>query len=166
MMGERWSLDDWEMAMKGRRGERMPAPSKPNKHHAKRITIDGINFPSKVQSRYYLHLKQLQAAGEIEYFLRDVRFDVLGKRAEIDFLVFWWTEGHLSGNALPRIAQIALKHEPIRYLVPRWIDVKGSNNADVMRNFRRNKKQIEVAYPVKIKVVREVKGRWVYDHEG
>ncbi len=120
----------------------------PSKYRAKRVTIDGINFPSKVQSRYYLHLKQLQAAGEIEYFLRDVRFDVLGKRAEIDFMVVGWR---------------ALISHQIRRREIRLIDVKGSNNANVMRNFRRNKKQIETGYPVTIEVVREINGRWIYE---
>jgi len=122
-----------------------------SKYRAKRVTIDGINFPSKVQSRYYLHLKQLQAAGEIEYFLRDVRFDVLGKRAEIDFMVVgWWTQR----------AEVGYRRKQTRY-----IDVKGSTNANVMRNFRRNKKQIETGYPVTIEVVREIKGRWVYSED-
>lgn len=51
---------------------------KAHKYHAHGRTVDGIHFPSKLESRLYEALKLRQQAGELRYFLRQVPFALDG----------------------------------------------------------------------------------------
>ena len=61
------------------------------KHKFKAVSCerDGKKFPSKLERRYYDHLKIRQASGEVVFFLRQVAFDLPGSvRYVCDFQVF------------------------------------------------------------------------------
>jgi hypothetical protein len=71
---------------------------KKNKMGNQRVTIDGINFDSKKEAKYYVHLKKLKDAGEILDFKRQVSFPLIpdydhfsdkvkGIKYYLDFLV-------------------------------------------------------------------------------
>ena len=47
-----------------------------NKYRAKKTTIDGITFDSKLEGEYYKHLKLLEKAGEISNLQRQVPFEL------------------------------------------------------------------------------------------
>lgn len=102
-----------------------------HKFHAKRTERDGINFPSKLEARYYDRLKILQRAGEIVGFLRQPRFDLGGGTTyAADFLVF-----NSDGTC-------------------EVVDVKGRET----KAFRKAKRQVESRYPWigEVKVVKQV----------
>ena len=90
---------------------------------------DGINFPSKLERSYYDLLNQLQAGGQVLFFLRQVGFDLPGKKRYFaDFMVFY-TNGEVE-----------------------VVDTKGmdTNISKLKRD------QVESIYPIKIKVVKKV----------
>lgn len=61
-------------------------------HKFKAIACErhGIKFPSKLERSYYDLLNQLQKAGKVLFFLRQVGFDLPGnKRYFADFMVFY-----------------------------------------------------------------------------
>ena len=72
-----------------------------SKHNAKKTETDGIKFDSALEGKYYLHLKQLQEAGEVTRFDMQPSFvlqggftDAFGKYHEPikyvgDFLVYY-----------------------------------------------------------------------------
>lgn len=85
-----------------------------SKYNAKKETIDGIRFDSALEGKYYLHLKELQAKGEVTRFETQPRFTL--------------QEGFVDA--------FGFKHEPIKYVgdflvyypgdkAPKVIDVKG-----------------------------------------
>lgn len=49
-----------------------------NKHNNVICEADKIKFPSKKHRAHYLLLKAMQTAGEIDWFLREVPFDLIG----------------------------------------------------------------------------------------
>ncbi len=51
---------------------------KPQKYGNQRTVVDGVNFPSKLEAKYYMELKLRLADGEIAYFLRQVPFHLPG----------------------------------------------------------------------------------------
>lgn len=59
--------------------------------HGERTTIvDGIKFRSKLEADRYRELKNLQRAGLVKWFLRQVPFDVsVGVIYRLDFLACW-----------------------------------------------------------------------------
>lgn len=88
-------------------------------------TVDGIKFASKKEARYYDQLKLRQAAGEVEYWLRQVPVHLPGgTRYVIDFLVFFVDRARL----------------------PEFVDVKGRETA----LFRVKKREVEHHYPFKV----------------
>jgi hypothetical protein len=101
---------------------------KPIKHKfgAKPTTIDGIRFPSLKEGRYYKQLILRQKAGEVLFFLRQVRLELpAGLRYTVDFLEFW-TDGSVH-----------------------FIEVKGRKTKDyIMR-----KKLAEESYPITIEEI-------------
>ncbi len=100
---------------------------KRSKYGNKRVTLDGINLKSKLESSYYMHLQLLKKAGEVEYFLRQIPFYLPGNvRYVCDFQVFT-TDGRVI-----------------------YVDVKGVET----NMFKLKKKQVEALYPVEIKVVK------------
>lgn len=103
-----------------------PVPEKKTgKAHtnARKTVVDHIKFDSQLEADYYLHLKMLIAAKEVLYFHRQVIFDLGGGTvAKIDFQIFF-ADGRVE------------YHDP-----------KGR----VMREWKRNKKQIEGLYGIKV----------------
>jgi hypothetical protein len=77
-----------QLGMRAREAE-TAKPQRKSKYGAKRVTVDGIAFDSKRESRRYELLKAMQAAGEIKRFHRQVTFDLEGGVIYIcDFQVF------------------------------------------------------------------------------
>lgn len=99
---------------------------KRHKFNAKPVDDDGQHFDSKLEHRYYLHLKLLQKSGEVVFFLRKVPF-------------------HLPGNVTLRVDyQVFYADGTVRFQ-----DVKGC----VTDIFTLKKKQVEAIYPVEIEIV-------------
>ena len=100
---------------------------KAHKYHAKRTTIDGINFDSQKEANYYCELKLRQKAGEILFFLRQIPFDLPGNiRYFVDFQEF------RSDKTI------------------HFIDVKGV----LTKEFIMKKKMVESLYPIEIEIVK------------
>ena len=96
--------------------------AKSAKYRAIPIQIDGMRFDSKMEGNYYLILKDMQAKGEIKFFLRQVPFHLPGNvRYVCDFAVF-------DENGV------------------QFVDVKGFETPA----FKIKKKQVESIYKVKI----------------
>jgi hypothetical protein len=94
-----------------------------HKFRAIRCEADGIKFPSKKERKRYLELKQLQASGEITFFLRQVPFYLAGGVKYVcDFQVFW-SDGHVE-----------------------FEDVKGMKTPVYIAK----KKMVEATYPIQI----------------
>ena len=97
-----------------------------HKFNAVRTELDGINFDSKKEGRYYMELKLRMKSGEILFFLRQVPFDLLGGvKYRIDFQEF-----HSDGTI-------------------HFIDVKGRRT----EMYIAKKKMVEALYPIKIEEV-------------
>ncbi len=100
-----------------------------HKFHAIRTKVDGKNFDSKIESRYYQLLKHRQACGEVLFFLRQVPFQLPGNVKYVsDFEVF------LSDGTIE------------------FIDVKGRDTPMSIAK----RKMVEDLYPVNIKIVTKV----------
>lgn len=100
-----------------------------HKYNAKKTMVDGINFPSLLEARYYSKLKMIQQTGEILFFIRQPRFDLPGSTSySADFLEFW-SDGTVVVS-----------------------DCKGVET----KEFIKSKKQVEFLYPIEINVVRKV----------
>ena len=92
-----------------------------NKYHAVKTVVDDITFDSKKEAKYYCELKLRRLLGEIKYFHRQVRFDLPGNTAyRVDFQVVY-PDGHIQ-----------------------YVDVKGRR----LKEYIKNKKQVEFLYPV------------------
>lgn len=121
------------------------------KYKAKKTTVDGIQFDSKIESEYYEHLKELKNKGEIESFDLQPRFvlqDAFQKHGKkyqpinyvADFLV-WYKDGS-----------------------KQVIDVKGMETPD----FKIKKKLFEKRYPeLQLIVMKKVQkfGGWITSEE-
>lgn len=98
-----------------------------HKFNAKPVNDDGQHFSSKLEHRYYQHLKLLQKSGEVVFFLRQVPFHLPGNVTyRCDFQVFY-----SDGNV-------------------KFIDCKGISTP----MFELKNKQVEASYPVKIELVK------------
>lgn len=96
-----------------------------HKYHAKPTKVDNVRYDSKKEARYAGQLKMLQMAGEILFFLRQVRFDLPGNVIyRLDFMEFW-SNGDI-----------------------KYIDIKGYDTP--VSKLKR--KQVEDLYPIKIEV--------------
>ena len=67
-----------------------------HKFNAIRTEIDGIKFASKKEAKRFIALQQLQKAGEITFFLRQVPFHIPGGLKYVCDYVVFWTDGHVS----------------------------------------------------------------------
>jgi hypothetical protein len=106
---------------------------KKHKYNAKPIVIDNIRFPSMAQGEFHQLLKLSVKAGEILFFLTDVPIRLKsGTKLIVDNLIFY-SDG--------------------RY---EFIDVKGA----LTPVFLLKKKQVEDAYPLKIKIAKKKGKRW------
>jgi hypothetical protein len=91
-------------------------------------TMDGIVFHSKREMQRYAELKLLVKAGRVDYFLRQVPFDLPGGvKYRADFLIVWndWSAG------------VTIE------------DVKGA----ITKMYALKKKQVEALYGVRIEEV-------------
>jgi hypothetical protein len=62
---ERWTAEQYRAYLQGR---------SPSKYRNTRTKVDGITFDSKAEANRYAQLKALQAAGEVQWFIRQPRF--------------------------------------------------------------------------------------------
>jgi hypothetical protein len=114
------------------RGE-PPRPGKPRLARSKPAdrTLDGMTFDSRAELTRYRELQALKLTGEVRYFLRQPRFDLLGATYRADFQIFW-TDGRVT-----------------------YEDVKGSGSPRfVVDRFKRSARQVAVLYGVEVEVVR------------
>lgn len=64
--------------------------TKKNKYGARATVVDGIRFHSQREADRYSELKLMKRDGQIEFFLRQVPFDLPGGiRWFADFMIFW-----------------------------------------------------------------------------
>lgn len=106
---------DFRSGMKGRKYRNVPT------------TVDEVRFDSKLEARYYQKLKALQAAGEVDFFLRQVPIHLPGGvTMRVDFLVFY-ADGRVS-----------------------FQDTKGT----VTRDWDNKRKMAEALYPIEIEIVK------------
>jgi len=96
-----------------------------HKYKAIPTIVDNIRFPSKKEARYYGELKLRQMAGEVNYFLMQVPFEVgAGIKYKLDFMEIW-NDGSIH-----------------------YVDVKGYET----KEFKLKKKLVEEKYPIKIEI--------------
>lgn len=101
-------------------------PFRKSKYKSIHTKIDDINFGSKLEGRYYTHLKNLQSKGVVTFFLLQVPFRLPGGvKYLLDFMVFY-ADGNIE-----------------------YVDVKGVITAI----YKLKKKQVEALYPIKIKEI-------------
>ena len=67
-----------------------------HKFNAIRTEIDGIKFASKKEAKRFIALQQLQKAGEITFFLRQVPVHIPGGLKYVCDYVVFWADGHVS----------------------------------------------------------------------
>ena len=97
-----------------------------HKFNAVKTELNGINFDSKKEAKYYTELKLRMKAGEVIFFLRQVPFDLPGKvKYRIDFQEF-----HSDGTI-------------------HFVDVKGKKTDMYIAK----KKIVEALYPIEIEEV-------------
>lgn len=98
-----------------------------HKFKAKKIELDGINFSSKLEGRWYSIIKEMKESGELLFFLRQVPFHLPGNVVyRADFMLFY-TDGNTE------------IWECKGFETPEW---------------RIKKQLVESLYPVEIKVVK------------
>ena len=119
---------------------------KQSKYKNKKVVVDGITFDSKMESDYYLYLKQLEKLGIVSEFLMQKSYTLLegydkeGKKIrpiiyKSDFEVHF-ADGHIE-----------------------VVDVKGFLTAD----FKLKKKMFEYRFPFTLKLVKysKIDGGWI-----
>lgn len=127
-MAETWTIDQYRDHLAGK------SKQKTSKYKNKKVTIDGNVFDSIAEGEYYKYLKMLRDAGEVEFFLRQVPFDLPGGvKYKLDYLVFY-----KSGNR-------------------DYVDIKGFET----RGFKDKKKQVEDLYPVRIRCLKRSGNKFV-----
>jgi hypothetical protein len=117
-----------------------------NKYNNKKVTIDGIEFDSKIEARYYEHLKELEKQGVVSEFLLQKKylllegFDKNGKRIRpIHYIADF--EVHYADGTIE------------------VVDIKGFETPD----FRIKKKLFEYRYPFELKLITysKIDGGWI-----
>jgi hypothetical protein len=89
--------------------------------------VDGHRFDSKKEAEYYTNLKAFRAAGKVEYFLRQVPFELPGRTTyRADFMILWANRSR-----------------------PDFVDVKGTRT----ETYKLKKRQVEEIYGVRIREV-------------
>ena len=102
---------------------------KRNKYNATKCKYNGLTFASKLELGYYKQLERMKLDGLVSFFLFQVPLHLEGGiRNVVDFVVF-----HNSGEV-------------------EFIDTKGRDTPmSIMK-----RKQVEVRYPIEIKVVKRL----------
>lgn len=105
------------------------ASARRGKYNAQPTVVDGIRFDSKLEARYFEHLKIRRAAGDVLFWLRQVPFELPGGiRYRVDFAVFLASGG------------------------VEWVDCKGVET----KEFRIKSRQVQALYPITLTIVRRV----------
>ncbi len=65
-----------------------PAPAKPQKYHSRPTVYNGIRYHSQKEARFAAELDLRKKAGEVQFWLRQVPFDLTIGRYFLDFMVF------------------------------------------------------------------------------
>jgi hypothetical protein len=116
------------------------------KYNASKTVIDGIQFDSKAEGEYYIHLKEKQLRGEIRAFNLQPKF----------MLQEGFKKGDKQIRPIYYIADFEILHNDESIEI---VDVKGFETAD----FKIKKKLFEKKYPYTLTLVKYVKkfGGWV-----
>ena len=117
-----------------------------SKYNNKKVTVDGIQFDSKIEARYYEYLKELEKQGVVSEFLLQKKylllegFDKNGKRI----------------RPINYIADFEVHYTDGRIEV---VDIKGFETPD----FRIKKKLFEYRYPFELKLITysKIDGGWI-----
>lgn len=120
------------------------------KYHAKKTEIDGVQFDSKIEGQYYLHLKEQQKKGNIAAFNLQPRFllqEGFRKNGK------WY-------RPIEYVADFEIVHNDGSIEI---VDVKGFETAD----FKIKRKLFEKKYPYTLNLVKYVKkwGGWITTDE-
>ncbi|MEN1941034.1 DUF1064 domain-containing protein [Luteimonas sp. MJ174] len=116
----------------GYRPPAAPTAARGSKYGAKPTVVDGIRFDSQAEARYFQNLKLRVAAGQVEFFLRQVPMHLPGNtRYVLDFLEF--LPCTCGGCSCKRA---------------RFVDVKGVET----QTFRLKKRQTEALYPITVEI--------------
>ena len=84
---------------------------------------DGINFPSRLEARYYEHLLLMKKSGELLEFLRQPLFDLPGKVTyRADFIEFWkdGTVRVVDVKGMPPTEAFRIKQRMVEELYPHF----------------------------------------------
>lgn len=117
-----------------------------NKYNNKKVTIDGIEFDSKIEARYYEHLKELEKQGVVSEFLLQKKYLLL--------------EGFdKNGKQIRPIHYIADFEVHYADGTIEVVDIKGFETPD----FRIKKKLFEYRYPFELKLITysKIDGGWI-----
>jgi hypothetical protein len=102
-------------------------------------TADGITFASKAEMKRYRELKALRARGNVAWFIREPRFDLLGCRYSADFLIVW-TQPSVKGSS------VTVEEVKPANLKPRFRE-------QALRAWRRNAAMVKEAYGIDVTLV-------------
>lgn len=121
-----------------------------SKYNARKTTIDGIQFDSKAEGQYYLHLKEKQQRGEILAFKLQPKF-VLQESFKKDGKTY---------RAIEYTADFEVIHSDETIEI---IDVKGFETLD----FKIKRKLFEKKFPYSLTLMKFVKkfGGWISTDE-
>lgn len=117
-----------------------------NKYNNKKVTVDNIQFDSKIEAQYYEHLKDLEQQGVVSEFFMQKKylllegFDKNGKRIRpIHYIADF--EVHYADGTIE------------------VVDIKGFETPD----FRIKKKLFEYRYPFELKLITysKIDGGWI-----
>jgi hypothetical protein len=107
-----------------------------SKYGARKTTIDGIKFDSKMESDYYLYLKQMKEEGQIKDFSLQPKFllqDKFEKHGKKFRAIYYISDFHVIYNNGSEVI----------------IDIKGKQTAD----FKIKKKLYTKLYPLELKLI-------------
>lgn len=99
-----------------------------HKFKAKPVNDDGHRFASTLEWKYFNHLKMLQKAEEVLFFLRQTSFHLPGGSKYVADYQIFTTDGRV-----------------------RFVDVKGMSTS----LFETKKRIVESIYPIEIEVVKK-----------
>jgi len=105
--------------------------AKKNKYNNKRTVVDGINFQSILEAKYYIKLKAWVELGEVVGFFRQVPLDLAGGiKYRMDFLIFF-KDGTCECVDVKGVEtkEFKLKKKLIEEAYP-WLDLKITNGKD------------------------------------
>jgi hypothetical protein len=116
------------------------------KFNAKKTTVDGIQFDSKIEAQYYLHLLKLKEEGKISGFITQPTFT----------LQEGFKKNGKTYRPIKYVADFAITYASGNKEI---VDVKGYETSD----FKIKKKLFEKKYPFPLVLVKYVKkyGGWI-----